>query len=162
MNVNTLRQSRKASVVAYDKFMKSYGRNPNRIYCFMEGKMDDKYYGLRIDKFFSTEKEYVCCDGKRNVLYIKEKIVTVPEFSGCKGLFFIDRDFDEGINDDMVFETPCYSIENLYVQRYSMEQILKREFFLTEGSWNFEQILKWYADAFEKFHEAIKLLNAWI
>lgn len=96
------------------------------------------------------------------MLYIKEKIVKISEFSSCKGLFFIDRDFDESVDDKLIFETPCYSIENLYVQKYSMEQILKREFFITEENPNFEQILNWYFEAFEKFHMVIKLLNAWI
>lgn len=162
MDVNTLRQDRKRSVIAYDKFMKLYGNNPNRIFCFMEGKMDDKYYGLRIDKFFETEKEYVCCDGKDNVLYIKNKIVTVSEFMNCKGLFFVDHDFDESIDDELIFETPCYSIENLYVQQYSMEQILKREFFLSECNPNYQKIIELYSESFKQFHVAIKLLNAWI
>ncbi|MBQ4530356.1 MAG: DUF4435 domain-containing protein [Lachnospiraceae bacterium] len=157
-----LREDRKEKVIVYDRFMKLYPKNPTRIYCFYEGKMDDKYYGLRIDKYFEQEKEHLCCEGKSNVLYMRKMLREIDIYKDCKGLFFIDRDFDEPVEDEEVFETPCYSIENLFVQRYTVEQIIKREFFISEDDSNFETICNMYTEALSKFHEVVKVLNAWI
>lgn len=157
-----LREKRKCKVVVYKQFIELYPKNPKCIYCFFEGKMDDKYYGLRIDKYFEQEKEYLCCHGKSNVLYMKQMIRQITEFKECKGLFFVDSDFDDAIGDEEIFETPCYAIENLYTQRYSMEQIIRRAFYISKTDENYEIICRMYDEAFEKFHEVIKTLNVWI
>ena len=49
-------------------------------------------------------------------------------------MFFVDRDYDfsqKQIDEDL-FVTPCYSIENLYVQRECFVNILQSEFGLNE------------------------------
>lgn len=157
-----LRENKNGRTVVYKQFIELYPKHPNCIYCFFEGKMDDKYYGLRIDKYFEEEKEYLCCHGKSNVLYMKRMIGENSEYNQCKGLFFVDRDFDGMIGDEKIFETPCYAIENLYTQRYSMEQIINREFYISKIDENYENICRLYEEAFEQFHEVIKILNVWI
>ena len=61
-----------------------------------------------------------------------------------------------------IFETPCYSIENLYVSLKVFRDILKNEFHLSEVSDSSFQIC---VEIFEKrqqeFHEAVCLFNAW-
>ena len=162
MEVNSLRNSRDSYVVVYDRFMKLYPKEPQKVYCFMEGYMDDKYYGLRVDKYFSQKKVYLCCGGKAAVLHMRRVIAASDLYDDCKCLYFTDRDFDGPLNDSYVFETPCYSIENFFVQKEVLEEILKREFHIYELNPNYQTILNLYEEAFESFHHCIVLLNAWI
>ncbi|WP_439638082.1 DUF4435 domain-containing protein [Spirulina sp.] len=80
--------------------------------------------------------------------------------------YFIDRDFDNSIAEEglqgIIYETPCYSIENFYTSINSFKSLLKEEFGLQESDADFEQCLNLYKDRQAEFHSAVETLNAWI
>jgi Protein of unknown function (DUF4435) len=91
-------------------------------------------------------------------------ITTHKEYDKYKKAFFIDRDFNPSLpaHNPPIFETPCYSIENLYVSFDVFKAILINEFHLSEVSDSaFETCLTLYMKMQNEYHDAIMLFNAW-
>jgi len=109
-----LRQSRNKAQVAFHEFTLSTREFPTHLFCFFEGK-DNAYYVPRI-KQFTTQ-------------YLHRLIAQKTEYDKYKVGFFIDRDFNKELPliYPPIFETPCYSIENLYVSKDVFKEILINE-----------------------------------
>jgi hypothetical protein len=163
MYIDELRESRNKPQVAYQEFALSTSERPNHLFCFFEGK-DNSYYVPRI-KNVTTDYYPVKCGNKSAVLAVYALIVNNPEYKKYKLGFFIDRDFNQsiGVKTPPIFETPCYSIENLYVSLSVFNEILTNEFHLsaTTDKQLFGTLLKLYEDRQKEFHSAVLLLNAW-
>ncbi|MGF1534308.1 MAG: DUF4435 domain-containing protein [Bernardetiaceae bacterium] len=157
-----LRQSRNKPQVAFTEFASATRKNPEHLFCFFEGK-DNAYYISRIKRF--TENYYpVKCGGKQSVLDVYSLITGKEEYRKYKLGFFIDRDFNSTIGDKNppIFETPCYSVENLYVSLSVFKEILTNEFHLSEVSdSNFETLVKLYEQRQKEFHDSVLLFNSW-
>lgn len=105
------------------KYFKTYA------FCFYEGE-DGKYYDSRVRQRFKEKFMTYKVGSKIDVLKLLDKIKSAGLYDNVCTMFFIDRDYDislVGYNEDL-FETPCYSIENLYVQKQCLEKILQSEF----------------------------------
>lgn len=117
--------------VHFMKFMNIVSKNPRATICFFEGE-DRKYYVTRLD----LAGDNFCwagidCNGKKNVLALYELIATHDTYKNALVAFFVDRDFDEPIPQEIrsvVYETPCYSIENLYCTDHCIQRVLSIEF----------------------------------
>jgi hypothetical protein len=161
--IDTLRESRNKPHVLFQEFVLSTKKYPKHLFCFFEGK-DSAYYVSRIRKVTDCFLPIVC-NGKQNVLDVYTLIVNKKEYKRYKYGFFIDRDFNTPIGKKQppIFETPCYSIENLYVSVDVFKRILINAFHLSEVS--DEQLFKTLLELYEKrqkeFHNAVLLFNAW-
>ncbi|MBK8807446.1 MAG: DUF4435 domain-containing protein [Bacteroidales bacterium] len=157
-----LRQSRNKPQVAFTEFANATRKNSENLFCFFEGK-DNAYYVSRIKRF--TEDYYpVRCGGKQSVLDVYSLITGKEEYKKYKLGFFIDRDFDSSIGDKNppIFETPCYSIENLYVSISVFKEILTNEFQISEASdSNFGKLVDLYEQRQKEFHHSVLLFNSW-
>lgn len=157
-----LRKSKSKPQVAYQEFALSTRKNPEHLFCFFEGK-DNAYYVSRIKRF--TESYYpVKCGGKQSVLDVYSLITGKEEYKKYKLGFFIDRDFNSPVGDKNppIFETPCYSVENLYVSISVFKEILTNEFHLSEVSdTNFEKLSSLYEQRQKEFHNSVLLFNSW-
>ena len=60
-----------------------------------------------------------------------------------------------------IFETPCYSIENLYVSVYVFKEILKNALHLSVISEDYKTCVDLYKNTQDEFHKATLLFNAW-
>jgi hypothetical protein len=163
MYIDELRESRNKPQVAFQEFMLATGGRQNHLFCFFEGK-DNSYYVPRIKRF--TDAYYIIkCGNKEAVLGVYTLIVNKSEYKKYKSGFFIDRDFDEsvGTKTPPIFETPCYSIENLYVSLRVFKDVLINEFHLSEitDKQLVDDLLNLYEMRQKEFHSAILLLNAW-
>lgn len=162
LNVEELRESRLKPVVGYEEFINSTGKLPSHLFCFFEGK-DNPYYVPRIKKYTSNFHTIIC--GNRSaVIYIHKLIKNQSVYDKYKKAYFIDRDFNETQTkqNPPIFETPCYSIENLYVSGIVFKQILSNEFNLSETTNTLHQkYLSLYKDRQEEFHNAALLFNCW-
>jgi hypothetical protein len=163
MYIDELRKSRDKPQVAFHEFTLAVGTRQNHLFCFFEGK-DNSYYVPRIKRF--TDAYYIIkCGNKDAVLNVYALIVNKFEYKKYKLGFFIDRDFDEpvGVQTPPIFETPCYSIENLYVSLHVFKDILINEFHLSEitDKQLFDDLLNLHKMRQKEFHSAILLLNAW-
>ncbi|MDR3246568.1 MAG: DUF4435 domain-containing protein [Prevotellaceae bacterium] len=163
MYIDELRKSKDKPQVAFHEFALSTGTHRKHLFCFFEGK-DNSYYIPRI-KGFTNDYYPVKCGNKDAVLTVYALVVDKSEYNKYKSGFFIDRDFDQPVGDKQppIFETPCYSIENLYVSLNVFRDILTNEFHLSEVSDKqiFEDLLNLYETRQKEFHSAILLLNAW-
>jgi len=157
-----LRQSRNKPQVAFTEFANATRKNPEHLFCFFEGK-DNAYYVSRIKRF--TENYYpVKCGGKQSVLDVYALITGKKEYRKYKFGFFIDRDFNTsiGAKTPPIYETPCYSIENLYVSISVFKEILTNEFHLSEVSdSNFKKLVDLYEQRQKEFHNSVLLFNSW-
>jgi hypothetical protein len=163
MEVKKLIQAKEDSAsVAYQTFVLLTSSSPNALFCFFEGK-DAPYYHLRIKSNYHGEFHYIKCGGKSKVKKVNELIKSHPQYKKFKKAFFVDRDFDKSIKDKLaeIYETPCYSIENLYCSKISLIELLKTDFQLTENSQEFKTILPIYDKLIKEFLEASLMFNAW-
>jgi Protein of unknown function (DUF4435) len=160
--VEELRQSRNKPQVAFTEFANATREKPEHLFCFFEGK-DNAYYIPRIKRF--TEKYCpINCGGKPSVLDVYTLITNKEEYRKYKLGFFIDRDFNSSIGDKNppIYETPCYSVENLYVSISVFKEILTNEFHLSAVSdSNFEKLVALYEQRQKEFHNSVLLLNSW-
>jgi len=151
--------------VAFTRFSMLYFRNPDALFCFFEGKDDNKYYYSRIKNLFQGKIHNIVCGNKESVLELFERIKKREAYDTAKKAFFIDRDFDPSIAekyDGAIYETPTYSIENFYTSIEAFSEILKHEFMLLEIDNDFDKCLNLFRERQKEFHNSVLLLNAWI
>lgn len=155
------------SPVKYMEFTRIFAKKPKAAICFFEGE-DVKYYGIRIQNL-SNKCEWfpLECKGKKDVIDLYKTISEHTEYRVANALFFIDKDFDEPTGDKhiLIYETPCYSVENFYVTESCLSRVLNSEFKLTEFCEHAEcysNSMKKFVELREQFHNAVIYLNAWI
>lgn len=167
MSANKLRESRNIPTVIFTEFTRSYKRHRDySLYCFFEGKDDNKYYGIRIRTIVKNENlQPFTCNGKEGVLGIYRMISSRKYYSNVRAIYFVDRDFDESINQggaSAIYETPCHSVENFYTSVQCFSRIIRDEFQLQGLDENFNRCIDLYTKLQKEFHNAVELLNVWI
>ncbi|MEO0684252.1 MAG: DUF4435 domain-containing protein [Cyanobacteria bacterium J06649_11] len=157
-----LRSSRDKAQVAYQEFALSTRRWPNSLFCFFEGK-DNSYYVPRIKEH--TNNYYpIRCGGREKVLEVYALINNHSEYFRYRKAFFIDRDFNEPLEErePPIFETPTYSIENLYVSEVVFREILINELHLSENADpEFQLCITLFRKRQQEFHDCVTLFNSW-
>ncbi|BAY07417.1 DUF4435 domain-containing protein [Calothrix sp. NIES-2098] len=165
MSVDKLRESRRRPAAVFMEFTRQYKQYESALYCFFEGE-DSKYYGIRITTIARPIKHfYFSCGGKEGVLEIYRMLSTRKRYSRVRAAYFIDKDFDVSIKNTQitgVYETPCYSIENLYTSIQTFCEILSNEFKLAESDIDFNNCKNLYIKLQQEFHDAVEFLNIWI
>jgi hypothetical protein len=161
--IEELRQSKNKPQVAFQEFALSTRKFSAHLFCFFEGK-DNAYYVPRIKRF--TEYYHpIKCGSRDSVLKTHTLISNCPEYASYRKSFFIDRDFNNPLQPMLppIFETPCYSVENLYVSVGVFKEILTNEFHLSEvgDEAAFNACIDLFIDRQKEFHRATMLFNAW-
>jgi hypothetical protein len=151
------------ATVIFTKFALSVGQCKDGLFCFFEG-YDSDYYLSRLIRFCKDDIRPFNCQNKKGVLHVHYLIKNKEEYNKYKKGYFIDRDYDESIigqYDPPIYETPCYSIENLYCSKEVFKKILlfKGHLFGTDADFNY--CMELYEARQEEFHNATLLLNAW-
>lgn len=157
-----LRASRDKKQTVYTEFALSVRKFPTHLFCFFEGN-DNGYYVPRIKKY-TSDYVPIPCNGREKVLGVYELIINKKEYDKYKKAFFIDKDFNPSLplKNPPIFETPCYSIENLYVSGSVFEEILINNFHLSlTTDIDFETCKSIYQSRQNEFHVATLLFNAW-
>lgn len=139
-----MRSERADSVNAvYLQIVNSRHDFKNYVFCFYEGE-DGKYYDMRIRRVFGDSFNTYKLDNKDRVLKLFDKLSRQNSYNkeACM-MFFIDRDCKTSLTEDMedVFETPCYSVENLYSQRDCLKRILQSEFGINSGDDDYDKVM---------------------
>lgn len=161
LSVDEMRKKRGISEVLYKKFTESNAYFGSHAFCFYEGE-DGKYYNSRIAKYWGSDFIPQVAGKKSEVLKVMKKIQSDPLYSDVSTMFFIDRDYDESLantNDDL-FETPCYSIENLYAQESVFSHIIQSEFGLSLIDPDYHKCLADYRMRLQEFIQIIIRFNA--
>lgn len=151
------------------EFIKAHSSLPNSLFCFFEGQDDPRYYGSRIDSYVfegnESRRQNLWCKGKYNLIELHTLISQDSRFNNAWVSFFMDVDFDtdgELPNSQDVYITPCYAIENLYVQSSCFKRILNDEFGISSTDDEFASTVKLYEKRLEEFLAACVELNSWI
>jgi hypothetical protein len=153
----------------WTEFIIAYQKDHTKLFCFFEGSDDQKYYNPRIKSIIFQNKDdnlrNLWCKGKQNVIKVFDLISKDARYEKAWVAFFIDRDFDNKQdlpNDDRVFVTPCYAIENLYVGLKTIKHILRDEFLISEDDDDFQSTVSHYMNMLDSFNDVIEELNAWL
>lgn len=164
--VQFMREQSQTTAVNFKTFM-SVIKNNQLPVCF-EGK-DVKYYRSRIEQYLTENFGYISCNGKSKVLELRQKISQNPQYRGKLCLYFVDCDFDDNSdihNQDDVYITPCYSIENLYISDGVFEKILSDEFSINQHNENqeilFNRIKSLFKERKKEFLQCIEEFNYYV
>lgn len=162
MNVDDMLEKVETDTVSYMKFCLIYAQESGRAICLVEGK-DATYYRVRVNSICEgSRSEFIECGGKKQVIATRELISKNQYYKQGKIFAFVDRDFDETLDNALIYETPCHSIENLYTSEVAFRTILKDEFRINDDEADFEKCVELYISTQRKFHEKMIELNAWI
>ncbi|TDT92027.1 DUF4435 domain-containing protein [Pseudodesulfovibrio indicus] len=131
------------------------------LHCFYEGKNDDLYYDVRV--IFSTgykEISTYSCGNRDGVLKALERLAVNSVNNKRLLLFFVDHDFiAPATKHDLLFVTPCYSIENLYISPDVISRVLNKSQLPSKAT---AKAIRLYKDMLAKFCEAAREWNAWL
>lgn len=167
MSVEKLRESRKGAAVIFTEFTRLRNKFADSLFCCFEGD-DAKYYNHRIESFsrYSTDQIVLfSCGGKSEVLRMYELVNKNNDYDHVKFLYFIDLDFDPKLDKairEKIYETPCYSIENLYTTLEAFKRVLKCEFNYHEADAEYETLVNLFLDRQQEFHSKTLLFNSWL
>lgn len=163
-NISLLEQMRKARgtyEAVFIQFVNNRKYHNSYAFCFYEGE-DGKYYDPRIRQKFSDKFMTFTVGNKKEVIKLLKKINSEKLYKDVCTMFFIDRDYDKSLmgKDENIFETPCYSIENLYAQEECFKKILQSEFGLNVIDDDFQKCLRDFRLRANEFEECILEFNA--
>lgn len=166
MDVQSVRDARQKGVVWFTRFCSDKKHHGNCLFCFFEGE-DRKYYCSRIEKYTDYDFEHIVCydcGGRENVEEAYRLISQKTEYDYVKKAFFVDHDFCSSsiASNNEVYETPCYSIENLYVSTTAFSRILVREFGINSIDDDYRKCINDYINRMAEYNNSILFFNAWL
>ena len=159
-----MRLGREESSTAFMEFTSKRKYHSDYAFCFYEGE-DGKYYNNRIRNIIGDKFIHIKAGNKNNVLKAMKLIKSKIEYKDVTTMFFVDRDmgFDmPEYEEDDVFVTPCYSIENLYVNENSFGKILEDEFSLNVDDEDYKKYKRRFVELYEQFCDIMLEFNALI
>jgi hypothetical protein len=162
-SANIMRNARETFREGLIEFMsKCNPSDTTQLFCFVEGNIDKCFYNSKVRAIIDISPSSIICRKKTNVLSIYDEINKRKEYSGVPIGYFIDRDFDNSCEMKDVYETPCYSIENFYVQEETVRAILEDAFMIDSHGEDYATALDLYQKLIETFHQKTLLLNSWL
>lgn len=114
----------KASDFAVCKQRYLLTKNQEKIICFVEGKHDSDYYLDKFRNHLGEDFDILVCSNKKNVLKAYAEFYDMDHLKVKMGLF-VDHDFDEGLNNPLIYVTDRYSIENYYSSVSAISRLLQ-------------------------------------
>lgn len=142
------------------EYQESKAGKAEYLFCFVEGKTDSDYYMNIVQHNYTGNFVFIYCHNKKNLKKIFNKIYDI-DHSSYNLAFFCDRDYDESFDLDSIYETPCYSIENMYTQQEAFEKFLQYGIKLSKDSKSYANALEAYKEWFLQFHVAIRDFNCY-
>ena len=159
--LNEMRESRENANAVFIKFIEHYREFTDFVFCFYEGE-DGKYYNQRIKKIIGDKIIPLKVGDKFNTLQLWRKINNDETYNYVSKMFFVDRDMDEipKDRDGDLYITPCYSIENLYVNKITFANILESEFSLNKIDSDYKKCIDLFDNLYEQFCNEMVEFNA--
>lgn len=131
------------------------------IYCFVEN-YDLCFIPHRVEDITGRTALGIACEGKKPVINAYAMISAKPEYAKYTLLYFVDADFDDNRQlDPHIYYTPCYSIENLFVEEKVVSKILENEYKIRTTDRKHAKAIQFYRKNLEDFHQASMLFNSW-
>lgn len=158
--VEKMRKERGSYGAVFVKLVNNQKYYNSHAFCFYEGE-DGKYYDCHIRQYFHDKFITFSVGNKKEVLKLLKKVNTTDLYKNVCLMFFVDRDYDEirESNKDL-FVTPCYSIENLYVQEECLKKILQSEFGLNILEEDYQKCLQDFRLRENEFNDHLLEFNS--
>lgn len=140
------------------EFMSEYDNFSDKLYCICEGNEDKICYLPKIKNILRKDVKIYEVGGKDNVIEVFNRCDAQEGYDLKRIMFIVDRDFDESLKNELIYELPVYSIENLY----ATPDVLKDFVELTVEINNqtiINKILKNYLDREREFINIVQELN---
>lgn len=164
MTIDEMKVATTLPSVALSSYLKLPRRKGDLI-CFFEGVKDPYYYQGRIESITGKQLQGVVCGNKEAVLQIYAKQKSLPIMkadakSKCVFAFFVDRDYDDLINNPDICETRGYSIENYYTNPEAFSNLIRDYLGICENSEDYKLLMAFYDNCFNQFHGVVNTFNA--
>lgn len=161
LSLEQMREERGTFEAVYIQFVNNRKYYATYAFCFFEGE-DGKYYNSRIEHKFGDKFLTYTVGNKKEVLKLFNRISTSGLYDNVCTMFFVDRDYDISKKDEHedLYETPCYSIENLYTQKECLSKILQSEFGLNEIDEDFKKCVSDFEIRLQEFNQEVLEFNA--
>lgn len=159
--LDELRASRQSHTVAFSQFADNYRLHLTHIFCFYEGE-DGKYYNQRIKQCIGDQIIPIRVGGKKDTLKVWNRITNNSDYLNVSKMFFVDRDMDDppsNINNDL-YITPCYSIENFYVDPVVLGNVLESEFTINCTHPDYNKCIETFCSLYSQFCDHMLEFNA--
>lgn len=140
------------------EFMSEYENFSDKLYCICEGVEDKLSYLPKIKNILRRDVEIFEVRGKSNVIEVFNRCEEQEGYNLNRIMFIVDRDFDEPLNHEKIYELPVYSVENLY----AMPEVLKDFVSLTIEVTNakiIKDIINNYLEREKEYTKSIQKLN---
>lgn len=161
---NLLEEMSKAvgkDVAVFQEYVLKENKIKNSVCYFIEGK-DYEYYHSRVKRFANLSNGGKCwflsCDGKENVIGVRNLIVKNTFDETNRRLFFVDNDYGiEKIPDD-IYKTEYYSIENFYLNKNMVENVLENIFGISALDENYNKAIEYFEKVYGEYSKfAVKM-----
>lgn len=161
--LDSMRNRRVIAESVFIKFTKHSKFHENKVFCFYEGE-DGKYYDQRIEPIFKEDFIPQRVGNKTEVLKLLDIFNSKKEYQGVCKMFFIDRDVDGSLSnsDSNLYETPCYSIENLYATESVFKKVLRSEFGIDITHEDYAKCVNDFQNRMKEFNYAMIEFNAFV
>lgn len=159
--LDEMREARESSNVAFINFTDNHAKFSSHVFCFYEGE-DGKYYNQRIKAILGNNIISIKTGNKKETLKVWRKIKIDSVYDKTRKMFFVDRDMDdipEDKNGDL-YITPCYSIENLYVNSQTFGAILQSEFSCDIIEPDYQKCINKFDELYKQFNNEMIEFNA--
>lgn len=133
-------------------------KNHGKIICFVEGKYDSDYYLDKFRNHLGEDFEILECANKKNVLNAFDSFYSSDHLIVRMG-FFVDHDFDEDLNNSLIFVTDRYAIENYYCSITAMGRLLQYGLKI-QNEQERNEVIAYYQDCENDFHQTVAEFNS--
>lgn len=151
----------------YHEFLLSYKSTRKCIYGFVEGKTDPSYYTVKINEHLPCEWEAELWPaGSRKEVLKLHQCFPWSRFAKRQILFFVDKDFTDftnayNINDENIYQTDFYSIENNLVTGALFKEILQDVLGLeTLRGKEMRKVVNMFSLELKKFHKVMLVISS--
>lgn len=158
-----LRTARESHTVPLEAFKRMcIPGDKTRLFCFVEAAFDKRFYTMRVRTLLNEQPTTIPCSKKNNVVRIYDVLQEDIVYEKNRIAYFVDNDFDPPLKNSGIYETPCYSLENLYIIAETVQVVVEELCKISVTDKDFLTIMKLYTDLLENFVDQILLLNAWL
>ncbi|WP_338752655.1 DUF4435 domain-containing protein [Bacillus sp. FJAT-52991] len=139
-------------------FLSEYDNFSGDIYCICEGQEDKLCYLPKIKGILRKNVNIYEVGGKDNVLEVFKHCEENEGYDLNRIMFIVDRDFDEPIENEKIYELPVYSVENLYVTCDVLKDFVELTIEVNNPK-TIEKIIRNYLDREKEFNNIVQKLN---
>lgn len=150
-------------VAVYQEYILKENKVKNTVCYFIEGK-DNEYYHPRVKQYANLGENDKCwflsCDGKKNVIGVRNLIVNNTFDETNRRLFFVDNDYGlEEIPED-IYRTDYYSIENFYLNKNVVMNALENILGVCILDENFSKAIEYFEKIYDEYSKFAVKINS--